>query len=194
MGNKTIIKKTEILANEKHTLKKITFERFEKEGTLQEHINEVYDLGNAVTVLLYSVATKTVILTKQFRLPSYINGNSTGMLIESCAGKIDDESPEETIKREIEEETGYSVPVVKKIFEAYTSPGTITEIIYFFIAEYNASMKVSGGGGLKEEKEEIEVMEIPFEKALQMISDAEIKDAKTIMLLLYAKVHDLLNG
>ena len=149
-------------------------------------------MGNATTVLLYNSQQKTVILTKQFRLPSFINGNKTGILIETCAGKIDNESPEDGIKREIEEETGYRIPVVQKVFEAYSSPGTVTEIIYFFIAGYNASMKVSDGGGLKEEKEEIEVMEIPFEEAMQMIDTGEIKDAKTIMLLLYAKVHDLL--
>src|SRR5206468_2044070 len=151
-----------------------------------------YDMGNAATVLLYNCQQKTIILTKQFRLPSFINGNKTGMLIEACAGKIDNENPEEGIKREIEEETGYRVPVVQKVFEAYSSPGTVTEIIYFFIAEYNASMKVNDGGGLKEEHEEIEVMEIPFEEAMQMIDSGEIKDAKTIMLLLYVKAHNLL--
>ena len=192
MSNKVNIKKTQILSNEKYTLKKITFERTKKDGTSEEQIREVYDMGNATTVLLYNSQQKTVILTKQFRLPSFINGNKTGILIETCAGKIDNESPEDGIKREIEEETGYRIPVVQKVFEAYSSPGTVTEIIYFFIAGYNASMKVSDGGGLKEEKEEIEVMEIPFEEAMQMIDTGEIKDAKTIMLLLYAKVHDLL--
>ncbi len=192
MSNKVNIKKIQILSNEKYTLKKITFERTKKDGTSEEQIHEVYDMGNATTVLLYNSQQKTVILTKQFRLPSFINGNKTGILIETCAGKIDNESPEDGIKREIEEETGYRIPVVQKVFEAYSSPGTVTEIIYFFIAGYNAAMKVSDGGGLKEEKEEIEVMEIPFEEAMQMIDTGEIKDAKTIMLLLYAKVHDLL--
>ena len=192
MSNKVNIKKIQILSNEKYTLKKITFERTKKDCTSEEQIREVYDMGNATTVLLYNSQQKTVILTKQFRLPSFINGNKTGILIETCAGKIDNESPEDGIKREIEEETGYRIPVVQKVFEAYSSPGTVTEIIYFFIAGYNAAMKVSDGGGLKEEKEEIEVMEIPFEEAMQMIDTGEIKDAKTIMLLLYAKVHDLL--
>src|SRR6266487_4873186 len=186
MDNKVNIKKTEILSNEKYALKKVTFERSKKGDTPEEQIREVYDMGNAATALLYNSQQKTVILTKQFRLPSFINGNKSGILIETCAGKIDNESPEESIKREIEEETGYRIPVVQKIFEAYSSPGTVTEIIYFFIAGYNAAMKVSDGGGLKEEKEEIEVMEIPFEEAMQMIDTGEIKDAKTIMLLLYA--------
>jgi GDP-mannose pyrophosphatase NudK len=142
--------------------------------------------------LLYNNEQKKVILTKQFRLPSFITGNKTGMLIEACAGKISNESPEESILREIEEETGYRVPVVKKIFEAFTSPGTITEIIHFFVAEYDASMKVNEGGGLKEEHEEIEVMEITFEEAIQMMNTGEIKDAKTMILLLYAQARELL--
>jgi GDP-mannose pyrophosphatase NudK len=194
MGNKVNIRKTEILSNEKHTLKKITFDHLKKDGTHEEQTREVYDIGDAVAVLLHNNEQKKVILTKQFRLPSFITGNETGILIESCAGKIGDESPEESIKREIEEETGYRVPVVKKIFEAYTSPGTITEIIHFFVAEYNASMKVNEGGGLKEEHEEIEVIEIPFEEAIQMVNTGEIKDAKTILLLLYAQVQGLFRG
>jgi GDP-mannose pyrophosphatase NudK len=193
MSNKVMIKKTEILSEEKHPLKKITFERPGKEDASGEHINEVYDLGDAVTALLYNVQQRKVVLTKQFRLPSYIKGNNTGLLIESCAGKIGNESPEESIKREIEEETGYRVPVVKKIFEAYTSPGTVTEIVHFFTAEYNDPMKVSAGGGLKEEKEEIEIIEIPFEVAIQMIRSGEIKDTKTITLLLYATAQNLFN-
>ena len=114
MGNKVNIKKTEILSNEKYTLKKVTFERSKKDDTPGEQIREVYDMGNAATVLLYNCQQKTIILTKQFRLPSFINGNKTGMLIEACAGKIDNENPEEGIKREIEEETGYRVASVKK--------------------------------------------------------------------------------
>jgi GDP-mannose pyrophosphatase NudK len=187
MTDEVKIKNEEILWKEKHTLKKITFQHTRNDGTLQEKTNEVYNMGNAVTVLLYNTQQKTVILTKQLRLPSYINGNKSGMLIEACAGKIENESPEESVKREIEEETGYKVPSAKKIFEAYTSPGTITELLYFFVAEYNASMKVSDGGGLKEEKEDVEVIEISFEQAMKMIETGEIKDAKTIMLLLYAK-------
>src|SRR3954447_9364847 len=187
MTDEVKIKNEEILWEEKHTLKKIIFQHTRNDGTLQEKTNEVYNMGNAVTVLLYNTQQKTVILTKQLRLPSYINGNKSGMLLEACAGKIENESPEESVKREIEEETGYKVPSAKKIFEAYTSPGTITELLYFFVAEYNASMKVSDGGGLKEEKEDVEVIEIPFEQAMKMIATGEIKDAKTIMLLLYAK-------
>lgn len=187
MANEVNIKKTEILSKEKYILKKIAFDRKEKDGTVQHHTNEVYDMGDAAVVLLYNAEQKKVILTKQFRLPSYLNQNKTGMLIEACAGKIENETPEESIIREIEEETGYKVPAVKKIFEAYSSPGTITELLHFFIAEYKAGMKVNDGGGSKDENEDIEVMEITVEHAMQMINNGGIKDAKTIMLLLYAK-------
>jgi nudix-type nucleoside diphosphatase (YffH/AdpP family) len=189
MADAVSIKKTETLSKEKHTLKRITFERKDQNGNVQQHTNEVYDMGDAATVLLYNAQQKKIILTKQFRLPSYLNGNKTGMLIEACAGKIENETAEESIVREIEEETGYKVPAVKKIFDAYTSPGTITELLHFFIAEYNSSMKVSNGGGLKDEKEDIEVMEIFFYEAIKKIENGEIKDAKTIMLLLYAKAY-----
>lgn len=194
MTDKITVTKTEILSKQKHTLKKISFERQNNHGVLQQKTNEVYDMGNAATALLYNPEQNTVILTKQFRFPSYINNNKTGTLIEACAGKIEDESPEECIKREIEEETGYKVASVKKIFEAYTSPGTITELLYFFIADYNDSMKVSDGGGLKEEKEDVEVIEISFDNAIKMIETGEIKDAKTIMLLQYAKTQQLLES
>src|SRR5690349_3732457 len=140
MNDKVVIKKSETLSKEKHTLKKVTFERTAKDGTTEEHKNEVYDMGDAVTVLLYNLQERTIVLTKQFRLPSYLNGNKDGMLIEACAGKIENESAEESIKREIEEETGYKVSAVKKILEAYSSPGTITELLHFFVAEYSAAI------------------------------------------------------
>lgn len=186
------IEKEEVLSNDKYKLDKITFSYTDKNGKRQQKKNEVYNMGNATTVLLYNKEKKTVLLTKQFRLPSYLNGNASGLLIETCAGKLDDESPEEGIKREIEEEMGYKVPAVQKIMEAYTTPGSVAELIYFFVAEYKDSMKVSDGGGLKTEQEEVEVLELPFTTALQMMQSNEIKDAKTIMLLQYAQLHHLL--
>lgn len=193
MNNAVNIINTETLSGEKYVLKKITFERFKRDGLYKEQTREVYDIGNAATVLPYNPQQKTVLLIKQFRLPSFFKGNKTGILIEACAGKIDaNESAEECIKREIEEETGYRIPVVKKVFEAYPSPGSVAELIYFFVAEYNASMKVNEGGGV--EDEEIYIMEISFEEAMQMIDTGEIKDAKTIMLLQYAKIHELLQS
>jgi nudix-type nucleoside diphosphatase (YffH/AdpP family) len=140
---------------------------------------------------LYNKEQQTVILTKQFRLPSFINGNETGMLIEACAGLLDKDNAEDCIKRETEEETGYKIKDVRKIFEAYMSPGSVTEILYFFVAEYSASMKVHEGGGIEDEQEHIEVLEIKLDNAMQMIGNGEIKDGKTIMLLQYGKLNHL---
>jgi len=170
----------------------VTFEATLKDGTTQLQNREAYDRGNGATILLYNKAQQTVILTRQFRLPTYINGNENGMLIECCAGLLDKDNPEDCIRRETEEETGYQITDVKKVFEAYMSPGSVTEILYFFIAEYDKGMKVSDGGGAYDEDENIEVMELPFTKAYNMIGTGEIKDGKTIMLLQYMKINNLM--
>lgn len=184
--------KTEILSDNWYTLKKITYQFTKKNGEVITQNREAYDRGNGATILLYNGAQKTVILTRQFRLPTYINGNESGMLIETCAGLLDQENPEECIKRETEEETGYQIKDVQKVFEAYMSPGSVTEILYFFIAAYSKDMKVSEGGGLDHEEENIEVLEIPFEEAMNMVNLGEIKDAKTIMLLQYLRLNQIL--
>ncbi|HAM98994.1 MAG TPA: GDP-mannose pyrophosphatase NudK [Marinilabiliales bacterium] len=186
------ILKTEVLSDNWYVLRKITYEYVKKDGTAQTQTREAYDRGNGATILLYNKLQKTVILTRQFRLPTYINGNKSGMLIEACAGLLDKENAEDCIRRETEEETGYKVSSVQKIFEAYMSPGSVTEILHFFIAEYFNEMKVGEGGGLEHEEENIEVLEIDFEQALQMIHRGEIKDGKTIMLLQYIKLHEIL--
>jgi len=147
--------------------------------------------GNGSTILLYNKEKKTVILTRQFRLPSYVNGNSDGMLIEACAGLLDQDNAEDCIKKEAEEETGFRISNVQKIYEAYMSPGSVTEILYFFVAEYNDSMKVSSGGGLEHEQENIEVLELDISDALRMVDTGEIKDGKTIMLLQYSQLNGL---
>jgi GDP-mannose pyrophosphatase NudK len=183
--------KTEILSDNWYVLRKITFDIQKKNGSWQTHSREAYDRGNGATILLYDKRQGSVILTKQFRLPTYVNGNETGLLIEACAGLLDKDNPEDCIKREVEEETGYRVSDVKKIFEAYMSPGSVTEILYFFVAEYAKDQRTNAGGGIEEE--DIEVLEIKFEDALAMIDQGEIKDAKTIMLLQYAQIHNLLN-
>ncbi|MEY4084431.1 MAG: hypothetical protein RL074_218 [Bacteroidota bacterium] len=152
-------------------------------------VREVYDRGNGAVILLYNSNKKTVVLTRQFRLPTYLNGNTSGMVIEACAGLLDTENPEECIIRETEEETGYRLSSVKKVFQSYMSPGSVTEILHFFIGEYQSEMKVSEGGGLAEEHENIEVLEYSFDEAYQMIASGEINDAKTIMLLQYAKIN-----
>ena len=193
MGNENIrIKATEILSDNWYTLKKVTYDYQTSEGQWETQMREAYDRGNGATILLYNKDKKSVILTRQFRLPTFINGNDDGMMIEACAGLLDENNPEDCIRKETEEETGYKISKVQKIMEAYMSPGSVTEILYFFVAEYDEAMKVSEGGGLEEEQENIEVLEHSFEQAYQMIVNGEIKDAKTIMLLQYAKLHNLI--
>lgn len=192
MITKARILKTEILSDNWYILKKLTYEYQKRDGSVQTQTREAYDRGNGATILLYNRETKTVILTRQFRLPTFINGNSTGMLIEACAGLLDKDNPEDCIRRETEEETGYKVSDIRKIFEAYMSPGSVTEILYFFIAEYSSSMKVHEGGGVEHEEENIEVIELPFNDALSMIDTGEILDGKTIMLLQYIRLHNIL--
>src|SRR5688500_15237390 len=144
---------TDTLSEDKYTFKKITYEYFKQDGSRHEKSREVYDKGDAAAVLLYNKEQKTVILTKQFRLPVFVKGNNSGMLIEACAGRLDNDTSEDCARREAEEETGYKINDVQKIFEAYMSPGTVTELLYFFIAAYNKSMKVNEGGGAKGEEE-----------------------------------------
>ena len=182
----------EILSQYRYALRKVTYSITREDGSVQQQVREAYDRGNGATILLYNREAGTVILTRQFRLPTFLNGNETGLLIETCAGLLEKESPEESIRRETEEETGYKISAAKKIMEVYMSPGSVTEILYFFVAEYSAQMKVGEGGGLEEENEDIEVLEMPFAKALALMKSGEIRDAKTIMLLQYAQINDLL--
>lgn len=193
MANNSVkILSTEILSDNWYILKKLTYEVQKSDGTVQTQNREAYDRGNGATILLYNSSTRTVILTRQFRLPTYINGNDDGMLIEACAGLLDKDNPEDCIRRETEEETGYKITDVKKVMEAYMSPGSVTEILYFFIAEYTAIMKVNEGGGIAHEQEDIEVLEIDFDKALAMVDAGDIKDGKTIMLLQHLRLKRIL--
>jgi GDP-mannose pyrophosphatase NudK len=181
---------TEVLSDNWYTLNKITFEYLQKDGTWVKQSREAYDRGNGAVILLYNVENKTVILTQQFRMPTYINGNETGMMIEACAGLLDEDNPEDCIRRETEEETGFRITDIQKIYEAYMSPGSVTEILYFFIAEYTKHHKINEGGGI--DHENIEVMELAFADALSMVKSGEIKDAKTIMLLQYIQLNNIL--
>lgn len=182
----------QVLSDNWYVLRKITFDFQRKDGSWERQSREAYDRGNGATILLYNKERQKVILTRQFRLPTYTNGNPTGMMIEACAGLLDKDNAEDCIRRETEEETGYQVREIKKVFEAYMSPGSVTEILYFFVAEYSWEMQVGEGGGHADEQENIEVLELDFEDALAMIQSGEIKDAKTIMLLYYTKLHGLL--
>jgi len=192
MNNKVRVKNIECLSDNWYILNKVTYEYQKKNGEWETHQREAYDRGNGATILLYNKENRKIILTRQFRMPTYVNGNETGMMIEACAGLLDKDNPEDCIKKEAEEETGYKISEVRKIFEAYMSPGSVTEILYFFIAEYSKDMKVNDGGGLEDEQENIEVLELDFDKAYDMISTGEIKDGKTIMLLQYVKIHHLI--
>ncbi len=193
MNNTIEILETKILSNNWYTLKKVTYNYLKKNGIWQTQIREAYDRGNGAVILLYNKKDKKVILTRQFRLPTYINGNNDGMMIECCAGLLDKDNAEDCIRKEALEETGYQINNVRKLFEAYMSPGSVTEILYFFVAEYQKDMKINDGGGLENEQEDIEVLELDFEDAYHGIASGDIKDAKTIMLLQYAKIHNLLD-
>jgi nudix-type nucleoside diphosphatase (YffH/AdpP family) len=186
------IKQTDLLSDNWYTLNKVTFDYQKKDNTWVTQKREVYDRGNGAAILLYNSTQKTVILTRQFRLPTYLNENKSGMMIEVCAGLLDQDNPEQCIIRETEEETGYRITNVEKIMETYMSPGAVTEILHLFIGEYDASMKVSEGGGVEHEQENIDVMEMPYDEAYAMIASGAIKDAKTIILLQHAKINKLL--
>lgn len=182
-----------LLSDNWYTLNKVIFEYQNKDGKWVTQAREAYDRGNGATVLLYNRDKRTVILISQFRMPSYLNGNESGVMIETCAGLLDGDDPETCVLKEAEEESGIRPREARKVFEAYMSPGAVTEIIHFYVAEYTDADRVGLGGGLAEEQEDIEVHEIPFDQALKMIADGRIRDAKTIMLLQYAKLQGLLD-
>lgn len=184
------IKKT-VLSENWYTLNKYSFEYQNKDSDWEHQEREAYDRGNGAAILLYNSEKKTVVLTRQFRMPTYVNDNLDGMMIEACAGLLDADNPEDCIRKETEEETGYKLDKVEKLFEMYMSPGSVTEILHFFIAEYSAAMKVGEGGGVADEHENIEVLELDFDEAFGMIALGEIRDAKTIILLQYAKINGL---
>ena len=181
----------ELLSDNWYSLNKVTFEYLRDDGVWEKQVREAYDRGNGAVILLYNNQKGTVILTRQFRMPTYLNGNDDGMMIEACAGILEKGNAEETIKMEVEEETGFKIDTVEKIFESYMSPGSVTEILYFFIGAYEEKMKVGAGGGAESETENIEVLEMHFTEALKLCQNGEIKDAKTIMLLQWALINNL---
>ena len=190
-NSKVKINSIENLSKNWYKLDKVNFEYQLKNGEWQSQSRESYDRGDGAAILLYNPIKKAVILTKQFRMPSYLNENEDGMMIEVCAGLLDADDALTCIKKEAEEETGYKINNPTKLFEIYSTPGAVTEKIHYFIAEYSDEMKINDGGGLEAETEEIEVLELPFETAFNMISTGEICDAKTIILLQYAKINQL---
>ncbi|EPS2708618.1 NUDIX domain-containing protein [Cronobacter turicensis] len=185
---KVRIIETQTLSDDWYVLKKYTFDYQRRDGQWQRQSREAYDRGNGATILLYNRAERCVILTRQFRLPVFLNGYD-GLLTETAAGLLDEAEPETRIRAEAEEETGYVVDNVEKVFEAYMSPGSVTEKLYFFIGEYDPARRSGTGGGVAEEGEDIDVVKMPIDDALCAVRDGEIVDAKTIMLLQYAALN-----
>jgi nudix-type nucleoside diphosphatase (YffH/AdpP family) len=182
------VKDIRVLSDRHYVLKEVTFEYHRGDGEWQTLRREVFDRGHAAALLPYNPASRMVLLVRQFRLPAYLAAYDDFM-IEVAAGMLDNETPEKRIRAEAEEETGYRLHDVRKVFEAFMSPGAVTEKLHFFVAKYELSMRVSTGGGLPHEGEDIEVLELPFNEALEMIGDGRIVDAKTIMLLQYAALN-----
>jgi nudix-type nucleoside diphosphatase (YffH/AdpP family) len=179
------VKDVRLLSDNYAILKTTTFDYRRANGEWQTQRRETYDRGNGATLLPYHLAQRTVILVRQLRYPAYVNGYDD-LMIEAAAGLLDNASPEVRIRAEAEEEIGYRLGKVEKVFEAFMSPGAITEKLHFFVAEYEPSMRIGDGGGLASEGEDIEVLELPIDQTLAMIADGRIQDAKTIMLLQYA--------
>jgi nudix-type nucleoside diphosphatase (YffH/AdpP family) len=187
MNTHVEVLQTEVLSDNWYVLRKVTFRLRKRDGSWETQSREAYDRGNGATILLYDRTRRTVVLTRQFRLPTYVNGNASGMLIEACAGLLDNDDAETAIAREAFEETGYEIRSPRKVMQAYMSPGSVTEILHFFVAEYSRGQRRNDGGGVEEE--DIEVMELSFDEALRGIASGEIRDGKTIMLLQYAALH-----
>jgi nudix-type nucleoside diphosphatase (YffH/AdpP family) len=190
-GNRVRIIEERLLSDDWYVLKKTTFEYRCRDGRWQNQSRETYDRGNGAVVLLFNVERSTVVLIRQFRFPTFVNGCDDGLLIEACAGLLDGEDALTCIRREAEEETGFRVKSPRKILEAYMSPGSVTEKLHFFVAEYDFQDRVSAGGGDTAEGEDIEVLELPLSSALEMIGTGAIQDGKTIMLLQYAALAGL---
>ncbi|MCF7560059.1 NUDIX domain-containing protein [Sabulilitoribacter multivorans] len=182
-----------LLSDNHYILKKYNFQYLMDNGTWVNQMREVYDRGDGAGILLYNKEKQTIILIKQFRMPTYLNDNKDGFIIEICAGLLDKDNPEACIIREVEEEVGYRIKTVKKVYEAYSSPGVMTEKMHFFVGEYTDTMKVNDGGGLDSEHEDIEVLEIPFTEAIDMLNSGKIEDTRTIVLLQYAQINRLLD-
>jgi len=183
--------KDKVLSDNYFILRNITYDLTRKNGDVIRHKREVYDRGNGATILLYNPDKKSVVLIRQFRVATWVNGNEDGRLIETCAGLLDDDEPEVCIRKEAVEETGYAVSEVRKVFELYMSPGGVTEIVHFFIARYDDSIRANSGGGV--EDEDIEVLELPFAQALEMMKSGEIRDGKAVILLQYLQSSGLMD-
>lgn len=191
MSLKIDVIKDKILSENYFILRNITYDLTRQNGEVVRHKREVYDRGNGATILLYNREKRSVLLIRQFRIATWVNGNEDGRLIETCAGLLDDDEPEVCIRKEAIEETGFAVGEVRKVFELYMSPGGVTEIVHFFIAEYSEAQRANNGGGV--EDEDIEVLELPFTEALAMVKRGEIRDGKAVILLQYLQNSGLMD-
>lgn len=185
------ITENKLLSDNWYVLRRYTYDYLGCDGKWTTQQREAYDRGNGATILLHNPQTGTVILTRQFRLPTYVNGNPSGMLIEACAGLLDNDHPDDAIRRETEEETGFRIKSVEKIMEAYMSPGSVTEKLFFYLAEYSADTERLLGGGIDDE--EIDILEMPLAQAMELVRTGDIMDGKTIMLLQYLQLRQLMN-
>ncbi|MGN6762041.1 MAG: NUDIX domain-containing protein [Leifsonia sp.] len=188
-GNPDVrIHDVEVTSDGWHVLRRTTFGYRGRTGEWTTQSRETYDRGNGATVLLYDPVGRTLLLSRQFRFPAYVNGHPDGMLIESAAGLLDGDSPEEAIRREAAEELGVRIGELTHLFDLYMSPGSVTERVHFYAAEY-APADVSGGGGVEEEGEEIEPVVVPYDEALGMVADGRIADGKTVILVQWAALN-----
>src|SRR6266849_6393159 len=188
VSDRVRVKDVRVLSDNHYILKTTTFEWRRNSGEWQTQARETYDRGNGAALLPYNLGQRTVVLVRQFRYPAYVNGHDD-LLIEAAAGLLDNATPEVRIRAEAEEETGYRLGEIRKIFEAFMSPGAVTEKLHFFVAEYEPNMRIGSGGGNPDEGEDIEVLELSIDEALAMIGDRRIVDAKTIILLQYAALN-----
>lgn len=191
MSLKIEVIKDKILSENYFVLRNITYDLTRNNGEVVRHRREVYDRGNGATILLYNREKQSVVLVRQFRVATWVNGNEDGLLIETCAGLLDDDEPEVCIRKEAMEETGYEVTDVRKVCELYMSPGGVTELVHFFIAEYHDSLRANGGGGV--EDEDIDVLEMPFREALEKVKRGEIRDGKAVILLQHLQLSGLMD-
>ena len=186
------IERVDVLSDNWYTLRKFTYTYRRRDGTEQRQEREAYDRGNGAAILLYDKERGTILLTRQFRLPAFVSGHPDGMLLEAPAGLLDKDDPATAIRREAEEETGYRISHVEEVLTAYMSPGSVTEQLHFFTAEYSPADRIGAGGGHEGEGEDIEVVEVTLADALAMVERGEIIDAKTILLLYHAKLKALI--
>lgn len=184
-----VIREVAVTSDGWHVLRRTTFDYRRSDGQWETQQRETYDRGNGTTILPYGADRRTVLLTRQFRFPAYVNDHPDGMLIEAAAGLLDDQDPETAIRREAQEELGVSVGELQHVCDAYMSPGSITERVHFYAAPYTLASRTETGGGLADEGEDIEVLELAFDQALEMVSNGQIADGKTILLLYWAAIH-----